>query len=169
MNIKSLNEMVAYQKWATQQVLNAVSTLSDEQLMQKQDYSVGGIYEQLTHVLWSDWWLLHTLQGTMPERDDPTYLTKAQLPDLDTIKKRWHQFDDELDAYVATLNDDKLQTDFVLQMPDGSMKNVKFYEMFTAMFNHGTNHRAQIFAIMHMLGATSDAEQGYYFYMAQRN
>jgi uncharacterized damage-inducible protein DinB len=46
---------------------------------------------------------------------------------------------------------------------DGTLKYSELWEVFFGVVNHGTNHNAQILALLHQYGAPT-VEQGYYFY-----
>lgn len=165
MNIEIIQKLFDYYCWANQRVWQCIQTLSDEHYFRPNSYSIGSVHEQVFHLMLSDSMvlaMLHSGRPTIP--GDPAFLAIEDYPTRDHICQKRCELEEGLKAYIQLLTDDDLKRP--IPMPDyldGTMKHSELWEVFFGVVNHGTNHNAQILALLHQYGVPT-VEQGYYFY-----
>lgn len=165
MNTEAIRELFRYYKWANNRMWEGVMSLTEEQLTQEHDYSVGSVHNQVFHCFHIDWEALFYFKG---ERPPEPHIKQEDYPTREKIRQEW---DAVLDSYIALLekfDDKKLLEGSQVKGADGELRDICFWEHFYAMINHGMNHRTQVMALLHHLGVTQEIEQGYYFYMRDR-
>jgi uncharacterized damage-inducible protein DinB len=132
-----------------------ITALSDEQFKQKLDYSTGSIHNQVVHLINTDNRWFAGLRGL----EDPGSINPVHLPSREKIRQKWDQVEADMRAYLDALQDDDLAGSFQDQ-----------FEIWQVLFhvqNHGTDHRAQMLAMLHHLGAPT-FPQDFVFYLLGR-
>ncbi|MBW4436414.1 MAG: DinB family protein [Pleurocapsa minor GSE-CHR-MK-17-07R] len=132
-----------------------VMALTDEQYVQPGAYSIGSVRNQCVHmVIVDDAWLqdLKSLPGEPDDADEPPF-----GDDRAALRARWDAVEAEMRAWLDGLTDEMLLQRMV---KDDYMQ---VWEALFHMLNHGTDHRAQLLALLHALGATT-FPQDYCFY-----
>ena len=156
MTLETVKELFAYNRWANEQVLACVASAPDNVFKAAHDYSVGSIHEQIFHMMQSDYGMLMSLTGgdysQSPKIEDyPTLAAiKAKFSEIESAYEDCLNSLDSLDGRVTIPMENPLE----MSLPDFLMSG----------FNHGTNHRAQILALLHKHGQKT-CEQGYFFYV----
>lgn len=130
--------------------------LSQDQFTQPHDYSVGSVRNQVVHIMTVDDAWFGDLRGLV-ERDD---LEPADTDDCAIIRARWDVVEREMRDYLATLTDDMLTT----QPLPGEDENLYLWQVLMQVFNHATDHRAQLLRQLHDLGVKT-GPQDYIFYV----
>jgi uncharacterized damage-inducible protein DinB len=164
---KTMRSLMDYHIWADRQVWECVESITEEQFTQEHDYSTGSIHNQIFHLMFGDWSTVAYMTGGMPDKDDPAYLKQADFPTRESIRRRWNEAEEGLQNYVETLTDEQLQAEMSVPKGDGETFQATLWELLYSHVNHGTNHRAQILALLAQMGAKT-VEQGAYFYLMQR-
>ncbi len=165
MNTTTLKKLFAYDQWAHRQVWRCVETLTPEQFSQPHDYSIGSIRNLMHHMMETDWSMLRFLHPLPSYREEKQQIQSENFPDFASMRQHWEAIQTELDAYIATLTDADL-----LEAIDGKgfgwNGEVQRWEALESEFNHSLDHRAQVLALLHHLGAAT-VEQGHYFYLLE--
>jgi uncharacterized damage-inducible protein DinB len=130
--------------------------LSQEQFTQPNDYSVGSVRNQIVHIMTVDDAWFGDLRGLV-ERDD---LEPADTDDRAIIRARWDVVEAEMRAYLAALTDDMLTT----QPLSGEDDSLFLWQVLMQVFNHATDHRAQLLRQLNDLGVKT-GPQDYIFYV----
>lgn len=157
-------QLIDYHKWANHQVWDCVAKLTDEQFNKEHDYSTGSLYNQIFHVMVTDLYAIAVMDGSIFDKDNPPQFPKQEdYTTREAIRAKWDEYEAQLSADIAKLTDADLQT--VLKAPIGKGQTMDFtvWENILSTVNHGTNHRAQILALIHQLGGET-CEMGFYFY-----
>ena len=164
MDVQTLRNLVEYTQTANHKVWACIDELNEDQFLQAHDYSVGGIYDQTFHMMASDWYMPNldgVVAGTAkaPKKED--YTTWA------SIKAGWTKIDAEINAALDAMTDADLQEIKRTPVHKDLALHTPCWEMWMSYVNHNTNHRAQVLARLHQLGAKT-VEQGYFFYLIDR-
>jgi uncharacterized damage-inducible protein DinB len=92
-------------------------------------------------------------------------LSADDLPTSRDLRPIWDTLEADQQAYLATLDDDALSQMVVYDMPHrGGEKRNSLMEILLHLVNHGTDHRAQLLAGLHQLGAPT-FEQDFIIYL----
>lgn len=117
--------------------------LTDEQFTRKLDYSIGSVRNQMVHMFNVDHDWFAALRGVGDDR--PHFLDPVQFPTRAMIRARWDQVEADMRDYLGALTNDQLS---------GSAAGMfTVWEVLFHVVNHGTDHRAQVLAMLHSLGA----------------
>lgn len=158
-----INTLIEYNYWAHRLVWAEVEKLSDEQFEKDLSYSWGTIKAQVVHTMSAEWMWLSRLKGTSPK----AMFNPADFPDRAAIRTRWDEIEQEVRAFVADSTDETLDGNFSYTTTSGNSHTQKAGEIVMHIINHGTDHRAQTLAMMHLLGADT-IEQDLIFYLRER-
>lgn len=152
MMLSAARTLIDYHYAAYERVWAAASQLSQEEFTRDFDYSLGSVRNQLAHVMNVDDRWLSRLQS----RPLPPNLDFEDYPEAQSAQEKWMQIAQRVQAYAAGLDSDQLQQSVELHFPGrgGSHRNMR-WQILLHVVNHGTDHRAQILALLHELGAPS--------------
>jgi len=163
-NLELVRRMFEYNVWAFDRVWDCVDELSDEQYCQGIDYSRGSIRNQLVHVISTCERWFKRIQG----RPAPDYLENDAFPTKKFTRERWDVFCGETRQLLETLSEDDLTRSFHWVLPHRSMEaNSTVGEILLHLFNHVTDHRAQILADLHYGFKARTVEQDLLFFLAE--
>ena len=168
MNVETLNKLYAYNRWANEQVWECVATLPEVDYMAEHDYSTGSVFEQVFHMMQYDWWLIHLLNNDVPPYDDLAWPQQDDYKDRDTLWKKWQEINTDIMIYLDKVTDVDLQKSVQFPVPEGyDAMFCPTWELHMIGINHGTNHRAQVLALLHKRGGKTE-EQGYFYHILAR-
>lgn len=133
-----------------------VISLTHEQFTQDVGYSHGSVRNQIVHMISADDTWFSGLRGIeIPEPLDP-----ANFNDRETIRTHWDKVEQNMRTYLAVLRDDML-----FEKPlEGEGKDLITWQVLVHVFNHGTDHRAQLLRLLNDLGVKTTS-QDYIFYV----
>lgn len=154
-----------YNFWAFERVWECISQISDEQFREEIDYSTGSIRNLVVHIMSANWNWASRLQGIeMPPR-----LVFEDFDSLSKTKAKWDELRKELLNYLVSLNQEQLEGTVNWELPARGLKisNLR-WEILLHVANHGTDHRAQILAILHHHFHVKTVEQDMILYLAER-
>jgi uncharacterized damage-inducible protein DinB len=139
--------LVDYNYWANRKVWDCVMRLSDEQFTQDLDYSIGSIFVQCVHTMGVEsWWFTFLQTGKLE------FLELEDFPNRAAIRTKWDEVETMARAYAASLTPSELEREVT---PDfwENKPAIKVWEAILQITNHSTDHRAQMLAGLHRLGA----------------
>ena len=150
MRTEQIATMFDYHYGMFEQVWACVMDLTPEQFVAHTDYSVGSARDQLVHCLSVDNRWLARLQGLEP----PPPFQESDYPDAQSLRSDWQDISGQALAYVGGLTPADLDEEVDLYFPGrgGARRNAR-WQILLHVVNHGTDHRAQILALLHQLGA----------------
>lgn len=134
-----------------------IMPLPQEQYVQKLDYSVGSVRNQVVHMANVDETWFRQLGGL----DFIDWRDPSAFDDRDKLRAEWDQVEQLMLDYLANLRDDML---FTKPFPDHDEdKDLVLWQVLLHVVNHGTDHRAQLLRMLHDLGVET-IPQDYIFY-----
>jgi uncharacterized damage-inducible protein DinB len=156
-----IQQHIDYSYWAHRRVWDCVMQLSDTHFKQPLDYSVGAICSQIVHTMWAEEVWLSRIQGAAL----PTY-TADDFADRTTIRAYWDALEARLRSTVINMDDAALLQPIHYQNSRGDQFEQTVLQILLHLVNHGTDHRAQTLAMLHILGAETVAQDLIYYYRA---
>lgn len=163
-----LKTLIEYNTWATQQVWNCVSALSEEQFKQAHDYSTGSVYEQVFHIMSTDFFTLKILDGSLATTYSSDYPKKEDFTTREAIWEKWRDIDKGYYSWFESVSVDDLTAEIGFSETEDLFVAGSWAEWLMVYANHSTNHRAQVLALIHKLGGET-CEMGLYYFMRERS
>lgn len=162
MDVKAMQTLFNYHYGMFEPVWDCATSLSAEQFIEESDYSLGSVRNHLVHCLNVDDRWLARLQG----RVLPPVLEEADYPDQAVVRGMWDVVRIKVLNYVNNLTEADLSQMVQVELPGryASPRPLPRWLYLTHVVNHGTDHRAQILARLHELGA-STLEQDLVLYL----
>jgi len=138
--------MLEYNIWAFDQVWECVGELTDEQFVTELEYSRGSLRNQMVHVISTAERWFERIKG-LPA---PDYLVNEEFPTKRAVRERWETFCNEARLFLAALDEEKLMQKVSWSLPHRGLKDDSTTaEILMHVFNHATDHRAQMLAEIH--------------------
>lgn len=151
MNIQDCRRMFDYNSWANHRVLDACSSLSEEQFTRDLKSSFASVRDTLVHIWSAEWIWLERWHGRAPN----TFPSAADFPNLDSVRNRWAKIDRDLLDFVSSLTIDDLQRVVAYKRISGESYAQPLWQLLQHVANHSTYHRGQIATLLRQLGAKS--------------
>jgi uncharacterized damage-inducible protein DinB len=144
MNKQDILLLYKYNAWANFRILTAAENVSTEQFLAPSTFPHGSLRNTLTHILFADWiwrtrWMGESLKIHLKPEDFPT---------LASLRKRWDEEEIELDKFVNSLTDEKLNTTFPYKNTRGEALENILWQAMAHVVNHGTQHRSEAAAML---------------------
>ena len=149
MNADYFRLLYAYNDRANQFVLDAASTLSEEELRAlRPGLSQGSILGALAHTLGTEIVWLTRWQGTSPAG----MLTADEVPSFAALRAQWEQHRDDLGRFIAALTDEAVAARIEYTNIVGQPFSNPLSELLAHVVNHGTQFRAEAAVALTALG-----------------
>lgn len=145
--VQYFKTLYGYNQWAHQQMWACVMQLSDEQFTQALDYSVGSIHNQCVHIMSAENMWLKRIQGI----EGPGFYAPADYPTREAVREQWDHIRGALNAYLDTLTEAELDRVIEMYTTKGHYYANPVWQILMHLANHGTDHRAQVLAMIHSL------------------
>ncbi|HEX2621594.1 MAG TPA: DinB family protein [Phototrophicaceae bacterium] len=133
----------------------SVMTLTDEQFSEDLAYSLGSIHNQCVHLMSIDERWFSGLRG----EDLPDFLKPADFPTRETVRLYWDSVEAKMRGYLDALTDEAVA---------GMLDDIPVWVVLQHVLLHGMDHRAQMLAMLHRLGAPTFAQDLIYRYFKPR-
>lgn len=161
MNSAYIRKMIAYNAWAHRRVWECIMALSEDEFVRDLDYSVGSIRNQVVHVMSVDQRWLARAQET----EVPAHLKNEDFTTREAARVYFEDVLERYRRYTETVTDTQLAHEIRYHLPQrGGDKVNLVWEILAHVVNHGTDHRAQILAMLHRMGKAT-VEQDLMFYL----
>ena len=143
-----LQILLAHDRWATEQLLDACGRLAEEQFQRRFDIGPGSLHDTLTHVVgamraWTD-----TLAGAEPR---PRLETDGQRRTPAEIRA---VFDEAWPAFAAAARGRPVGETVERRLRDGRTVRMTRAAVVLQVTTHGMHHRAQCLNMLRQLGVT---------------
>jgi uncharacterized damage-inducible protein DinB len=147
-----------YNYWGHHKMWDWVMAISEEDFRRPVDYSLGSVHAQVVHVMWAeDLWFSRIHQLPLP-----TY-TPDDFPTRDVIRAHWDGVEQRWRKYLVQLTPEDLTRTYEYTTSSGETFSRVLGHNLLHIVNHGTDHRAQIFRLLHDYGVNTDAQDFEYY------
>lgn len=151
MDASALRRLLHYHYGIFDRVWECAHDVTADQFVTESDYSFGSVRNHFVHCMNVDGRWLARLKGDAP----PPRLKSTDFPDQAALREQWQQVCYNVLAYVDGLTEQVLNESVHVELDGRNLEARRFrrWEILLHMANHGTDHRAQILARLHELGA----------------
>jgi uncharacterized damage-inducible protein DinB len=139
--------LARYNRWMNEKVYAAASSLPDEARKRDLGAFFRSLHGTLNHILLADRIWLGRIVG--PVFTAP--LDAELYADFDALRGERARTDDDIDAWVATLDEEKLAGPFRYTRRGAEVEH-PLWQAALHLFNHQTHHRGQATTLLAQLG-----------------
>jgi uncharacterized damage-inducible protein DinB len=140
----------AYNKWANDRTLQAISALNDEQVTRNLGSSFPSIRDTAAHIASAEWVWLRRWKGEGPSahpdwsKQGPMYVIVAKFAEIEEERSEW----------LGTLTSADLDLQVTFRLFNGTEDTQPLGPQFMHVVNHSTYHRGQIAGMIRQVGGT---------------
>ena len=170
MNRDDIHLLYEYDRWANARVFESLAALTVEQFTRDLGGSFPSVRDTMLHILAGEWiWLTYwkasshdaAFLAELRKRRE-TLFAPGAFPDLDAVRWKWMEVEEEQLAFVSNVTDESLRT-----MLPARDTLVSLAHLMQHLANHSTYHRGQISLMMRQLGAEPVATD-FHVFLAER-
>jgi len=148
--------MARYNRWMNDKIYGVAQKLSDAERKKDRGAFFGSIHRTLNHLLLADRVWLGRFHGAVLQEGEMgpggiRSLDQELYADFDELRHERAKTDDEIDAFVATLTNEKL-TGNLRYLRRGVVNEFPLWHAVTHLFNHQTHHRGQVTTLLVQAG-----------------
>ena len=163
MHIQDIQLLFDYGYQTNARLLDTAARLTPEQFTQSV-FKIGSIHRTLVHQMSAEWvWRSRLQDGISPTGP----LDPADFPSLDAIRVRWGTEETAMRGWLAGLRDDDLARTLHYQSMTGQTGSGTVGPLLLHVFNHGTQHRSEVAAMLTELGH-SPGDLDLFLYLRRR-
>lgn len=142
--------LARYNRWMNERLYALCADIDDAERRQDRGAFFGSIHGTLNHLLWADHMWLSRFTG----RPKPaTRIDEPVHDDFDELRRAREATDDEIDDWVAGIDDDWLAGPLIWTSGiDGRERNLPAWVAVTHFFQHQVHHRGQLTTLLSQLG-----------------
>jgi uncharacterized damage-inducible protein DinB len=155
MNADDIRTRCAYNRWATNRLLEAVSGLDHADFTHESGTSHGSLRGTFVHLVWVDWIWLQRWQGHSPK----TVFDQNRFPTLEIVGTLWREVDRTQQKLLRALTDDRLTARVSYENLQGQRWEYSLAQMMQHVVNHSSYHRDQLVTLLPHLGTHSALER----------
>lgn len=138
--------------------------LTQEQFLQDFDYSVGSIRNHMVHLVNVDENWFARFGGNMDAK--ASWKNVVHYPTREKIRAYWDEVLGKQQRVLDALTDEQVNERLPMQMGRQTV-DVALWQLLLHVINHGTDHRAQVLALLHRVGVTNTFAQDYVIFLAR--
>ena len=162
---REIQKIFNYNFWAFDRVWGCISQISDEQFTEEIDYSTGSIRNILVHVMNGNRIWMSVLRSIQ-------FSPRLEAEEFDTClrtKAKWEELQADFIENLNDLTQEQLDERIDWELFSHGLKSTNSrWEILLHLANHGTDHRAQILAILHEHFHVTTIEQDMIIYLAEQ-
>jgi uncharacterized damage-inducible protein DinB len=148
--------MARYNRWMNDKLYAVAEKLTDAERKEDRGAFFGSIHRTLNHLLVGDRVWLARFTGTPLQEGEMgpggiRALDQELYADFDELRRERAKTDDELDAFVATLTEERL-TGNLRFLRRGGVNEFPLWHAIAHLFNHQTHHRGQVTTLLMQAG-----------------
>lgn len=148
--------MARYNRWMNEKLYAVAEAIGDAGRKQDRGAFFGSIHRTLNHLLLADRVWLGRFTGAVLEEGELgpggiRSLNQELYADFDELRRERAKTDDAIDAFVATLTEDKL-AGTLRYLRHGVVNEQPLWQAVAHFFNHQTHHRGQVTTLLMQAG-----------------
>ncbi|MDP1675304.1 MAG: DinB family protein [Bacteroidota bacterium] len=164
MTIKDFHVLFEFNSWANARTIQALDSLSEEQLYMDLKNSFGSIHGTLVHLCGAEDIWLQRLNGANPG----IFMKNENFPTYSSVKTKWKNVEEGWQNYLVTLTDQELTRTLIFNIQRGDEVTQKVWQSLQHLVNHSTYHRGQITTMIRQSGGTPIGTDLIVFYRQQK-
>ena len=164
MDIALIQKQFEYDRWANARMLGVVGGISPEAFLKDLGSSYGSIRNTVAHILSSEWAWLERWKGRSPKQ----MLDPLGFADVETLRARWAQVEQDQKNFLGTLTNGRLAADLQYVNPQGETVTLPLWQQMLHLINHSSYHRGQVTTLLRQVGAKPVSTDLIAFYREQR-
>ncbi len=162
--LSTLRNFFAFGRWANRMIVESVAVLTPEEYARPIGGSFGSVQGTLFHLYGADWVWLERFHGRSPRAMPPG----DDLATLEALARKWREVEAGLDAYIATLAQERLAESLSYVAFSGDSFTRRLGDALLHLANHGTYHRGQVATLLRQLGRKAASTDYLRFIDAQK-
>ena len=148
--------MARYNRWMNDKLYAVSDQLTDAERKADRGAFFGSIHRTFNHILLADRVWLGRLHGVALQEGEMgpggiRSLDQELYSDFDELRRERTRTDEEIDAYAATLTDEKLAGN-LRYLRRGVVNEFPLWHAVAHLFNHQTHHRGQVTTLLMQAG-----------------
>lgn len=148
--------MARYNRWMNEKLYATAERLTDAERKQDRGAFFGSIHRTLNHLLLADRVWMARFTGAEPKDGEMApggirSLDQQLYEDFEELRRERAKTDDAIDAFVATLTEEKLAGD-LRYLRRGAVNEFPLWYAVAHLFNHQTHHRGQVTTLLMQAG-----------------
>jgi uncharacterized damage-inducible protein DinB len=151
MNVRDIQFLYDYNRWANQLILTTAAQLTPEQFIQPTAFSFGSLRGTLIHTLDAENMWRHLCQTSLVI--DPRLEETEPFPTLESIAAYYQREADDWQAYLNSLTDSDLEGILRYDIPEGVRERV-LWHCLVHLVNHGTQHCSECAQMLTAFGCS---------------
>ncbi|HUQ91886.1 MAG TPA: DinB family protein [Bryobacteraceae bacterium] len=149
-----------YSDWASRRLVEAASTLTEEELTRDFKHSGKSVLGTLAHTFAADRVWLGRIQGNPPA----CFLDPEKDLKLCVLQEEWPALAGRWAEWGRGLTDDSARELLSYKDMKGNAHQTPVWQVALHVVNHGTHHRGQVSAMLRAMGYTPPPTDLIYFY-----
>lgn len=145
-----------YDRWANNQILQALSDISPEQFTRDLAGSCRSVRDAFVHIIAGEWiWITYWKEVprssefvTALEKRRDALFNPSSFPNLAAVRSKWADVEKQQVAFVGSVTDESLGKTLLFRTTQ-----VKLAHLMQHVVNHSSYHRGQIASMIRQLGA----------------
>jgi uncharacterized damage-inducible protein DinB len=160
MDLKTIDDLYRFNRWANARVLESALTLGREEFVKTIASSFPSLRDTLVHMLWSEWIWLQRWRGQSPS----VVFLAGDYSDAGALKSRWTELHAEQRDFLRTLEEAALDRNVRYVNLRGETWEYALWKQMLHVVNHSSYHRGQAATMLRQLDLTPPATDLLVFY-----
>ncbi len=148
MDLSTIEALYRYNAWANERTLDAVSRVSQADLVRDLKNSHASLRDTLTHIVWAEWLWLERWKGNSPM----VAFMPSEFPDVQALRERFHAVAAERSSSLRDLRAERLAQEVEYRNMKGETWRYPLWQQLHHVVNHSTYHKGQITTMLRQLG-----------------
>lgn len=151
--LQLIKKMYAYNSWATNQLIESLEQLSEEEITAAGCSGNGSIRETMAHLLTTQWgWFSWFDKSKSTQESIALKITAGEIEEAGTLSQKWAEIEQQTNACLKQLSEVDVNENWSASFPDGFSMTLPLWQLLLHVANHGTHTRAQVIAAIRKFG-----------------
>jgi uncharacterized damage-inducible protein DinB len=147
--LELLRLLFQYNQWADRRMVEACSSLTNEQFTRDLGSSFRSVRDTLVHLYGAEWVWNERIEGRSPM----SLVAGTGFPDLASVRTKLEEMDNFYIEYVTRLTPQDLERVIHYKSFAGDEFSNPLWQTLHQLTNHASYHRGQIITLLRQLGA----------------